>query len=37
VRRLVLASGVNLLIFILALRAYLSLEVRQYPQTKSIR
>ncbi|MCG6942811.1 MAG: efflux RND transporter permease subunit [Thiohalocapsa sp.] len=35
VRRPVLASVISLLIFILGLRAYMQLEVRQYPETKN--
>jgi multidrug efflux pump len=35
VRRPVLASVVSLLIFILGLRAFVQLEVRQYPETKN--
>jgi multidrug efflux pump len=35
VRRPVLASVISLLIFILGLRAFVDLEVRQYPETKN--
>jgi multidrug efflux pump len=35
VRRPVLASVVSLLIFVLGLRAFVQLEVRQYPETKN--
>ncbi len=35
VRRPVLASVISLLIFILGLRSFLELEVRQYPETKN--